>query len=214
MVTPKRILILGASGGTGRELVRQALDAKFNVTAFVRDPARLPVSHSALSVLRGDVGDAASVSAAVQGHDAVVSALGVGKPLNPDPVVVDGIRHTLHAMQTQGVRRLVYLSFMGVTASRSDAGLLVRYVARHPLRHEIADHEAKESLINASDTDWTIVRAPKLTNGAATGRYRTGVTIAAQSIFPTLSRADVAGFMIRLLLEGAHVREAARILPQ
>jgi putative NADH-flavin reductase len=213
MVAPKRILILGASGGTGRALVRQALDANLGVTAFVRDPARLPVHHAALRVVRGDIGDASAVAAAIQGHDAVVSALGSTKPLSGDPVVIDGIRHTLHAMQKQGVRRLVYLSFMGVTQSRSDAGLLVRFVARHPLRHEIADHEAKEALISASDTDWTVVRAPKLTDGPATGNYRTGVAIAAQSIFPTLSRADVAGFMIRVLLERTHVREAARILP-
>ena len=212
-MTVSRILILGASGGTGRELVRQALDANLGVTAFVRDPARLAMSSPGLSIVSGDVGDAASIGAVVQGHDAVVSALGVGKPLRPDPVVVDGIRHTLRAMQQHGVRRLVYLSFMGVTQSRSGAGLLVRFVARHPLRHEIADHEAKESLISGSDTDWTIVRAPKLTNGAATGRYRIGVAIAARSVFPTLSRADVASFMIRVLLERSHVREAARILP-
>jgi putative NADH-flavin reductase len=212
-MTVKQVLILGASGGTGRELVRQALEANLSVTAFVRDPARLTVSHPRLAVVRGDIGDAAGVAAAVSGHDAIVSALGVGKPLSADPVVVDGIRHTVRAMQQHGVQRLVYLSFMGVTESRSDAGFLVRFVARHPLRHEIADHEAKESLIRGSNTDWTIVRAPKLTNGASTGRYRSGVSIAARSVFPTLSRADVASFMIRVLLERTHVREAARILP-
>ena len=208
-----RVLILGATGATGHELVRQALSSDFAVAAFARDPARLKITHPGLRIIQGNIGDAALVSEAVRGHDAVVSALGVGKPLNPDPVVVDGIRHTLHAMKQHGVRRLIYLSFMGVTESRSDAGFLVRYVARHPLRHEIADHETKEALIRASDTDWTIVRAPKLTNGPATASYRDGASIAARSIFPTLSRADVASFMIRQLADRTYLRMAPRVLP-
>jgi putative NADH-flavin reductase len=208
-----RVLILGASGATGHELVRRAPANDLGVTAFARDPSRVRVTHPSLHVVQGDVGDAARVSDAVRGHDAVVSALGVAKPLNADPIVVDGIRNTLRAMQEHGVRRLVYLSFIGVTDSRPDAGFLVRYVARHPLRHEIADHETKEALIRASDVDWTIVRAPKLTNGPATDAYRDGTAIAARSIFPTLSRADVAGFMLRQLADRAYVRMAPRVLP-
>jgi putative NADH-flavin reductase len=208
-----RVLILGASGATGHELVRQALARELEVTAFVRDPARLMVSAPALRVIQGDIGDSARVSEAVRGHDAVVSALGVGTPLKPDPVVVEGIRHTLAVMKEHGVRRLVYLSFIGVSESRADAGLLVRYVARHPLRHEIADHEIKEGLIRASDTDWTIVRAPKLTNGRPAAGYRDGESIAARSIFPTLSRADVAAFMLRQLADRTYVGKAPRILP-
>lgn len=208
-----RVLILGASGATGHELVKQALAQGFGVTAFVRDPRRLSVSGGTINVIRGDVGDAIRVMRAVAGHDAILCALGVGKPLEADPVVVSGIRHTLQAMREHHVRRLVYLSFIGVAESRSAAGLLIRYVARHPLRHEIADHEAKEDLIKASDTDWTIVRAPKLTNDAATGRYREGPGIAARSIFPKLSRADVASFMLRELTERKYVRMAPRVLP-
>lgn len=206
-----RVIVLGASGATGRGIVAAALRRGWAVTAFVRDPAKLGVAGAA--VVRGDVGDAAAVAKAIAGHDAVVSALGVGRPLKPDPVVVQGVHHIIEGMRQHGVRRLLYLSFIGVRASRAAAGFLIAHVARHPLRHEIADHELKEAAVERSDLDWTIVRPPKLTNGAATNRYRAGDDIVAGSFFPRLSRADVADFMIAELAEPRFVRRAVRLLP-
>jgi putative NADH-flavin reductase len=208
-----RVLILGATGATGLEVVRQALAQDLSVTAFVRNPARLTVAGPTLRVIQGDVADYAGVAGAVEGQDAVVSTLGVGKPLQSDPVVIDGIRHALRAMEDHSVPRLVYLSFIGVRESRAAAGPLIRYVARHPLRHEIGDHEKKEELIRASGCDWTIVRAPKLSNGRQTGQYREGEAIVATSVFPTLSRADVAAFILRQLSERTYVRQSPRVLP-
>ena len=208
-----KVLVLGASGATGRQVVRQAMERDLGVTAFVRDRARLPISDPALRVVQGDVGDYSAVADAVAGQDAVISTLGVSRPLHADPIVIDGIRHTLRAMEAQGVARLVYLSFIGVRESRSAAGPLIRFVARFPLRHEIADHERKEALIRASRCEWTIVRAPKLSNGEGTGRYRDGEDIVARSFFPVLSRADVAAFMLRQLRDRTYVGRAARILP-
>jgi putative NADH-flavin reductase len=208
-----RVLILGATGGTGRELVRQACDLGLMVTAFGRQVGRLPSAGGSLRIVQGDVGDATAVADAMEGQDAVLSALGVGKPLAKDAVVVNGIRNTLASMKTHGVRRLVYLSFIGVRDSRASAGPVVRYIARFPLRNEIADHEAKEALIAAGDTDWTIVRAPTLTNGATTGRYRDGESIAARSLLPMLSRGDVAHFMLNQLTDDRYVRRMPRVLP-
>jgi putative NADH-flavin reductase len=208
-----RVLVLGASGVTGREVVRQALAQQLNVTAFVRDPARLTVGGPMLRVVHGDVGDFAALAGAVEGQEAVVSTLGVSRPLHSDPVVVDGIRHTLRAMQEHGVSRLVYLSFIGVRDSRAAAGFVIRRIAKYPLRHEIADHEAKEALIRASRCDWTIVRAPKLSNGPPTGHYREGEDIVARSLFPLLPRADVAAFLLRQLHERTYIRKAPRLLP-
>jgi putative NADH-flavin reductase len=145
-----RVLVLGASGATGREVVRQALAQELSVTAFVRDPARLQVAGPTLRVVQGDVGDYAAVAGAVEGQEAVISTLGVSRPLHADPVVVEGIRHTLRAMEEHRVSRLVYLSFIGVRESRAAAGFAIRNIAKYPLRHEIADHEAKEALIRAN----------------------------------------------------------------
>ena len=209
-----RVLVFGASGATGQQLIAQGLERGLSITAFVRNPSKLGNTHSGLRVVQGDVGDAAAVSNAVKGHDAVVSTLGVGTPLRHDPVVIDGVRFIVRSMAEWNVKRMVYMSFIGVSDSRADAGFMVRYVARWPLRNEIRDHEIKEGLVSGSALDWTIVRPPTLTNGPKTGSYRAGADIAARSVLPTLSRADVADCILRELSAGAHLRTVVRLQPQ
>jgi len=153
------------------------------------------------------------VSASVMGHDAVISALGVGTPLKHDPAVITGIQHIVRAMHKAGVQRLIYLSFIGLPTSRVAAGPVLRYVAPIPLQHEIADHVAKEQIICTSPLDWTIVRAPNLTNGPLTSSYRSGETIMANTLLPRLSRADVADFMLGQLGDTQFVRKVVRVLP-
>ncbi|HWQ37912.1 MAG TPA: SDR family oxidoreductase [Burkholderiales bacterium] len=208
-----RLLVFGASGGTGRELVSQGLDRGLCVTAFVREPTRLAVRHANLRIVQGDVGERSSLDEAVAGQDVVISALGTGRALRHDPAVVQGIRNIIQVMHDHGVSRFIYLSFIGVAESRKEAGWMLRYVARWPLRNEIADHEAKEGLVRASRLDWTIVRAPKLTNGPYTGTYRVGECIAARSALPALSRADVADFMLSQIVDTNYVGRTPRLLP-
>jgi len=206
-----RLLVFGASGRTGQELVRQALERGHSVDAVVRLPSA-SADQPGLTVIQGDVTDNGLVDRVVPGHDAVVSTLGVGTPLKHDPGVIEGIGHIVRAMEAEGVRRLLYLSFIGVRESRRAVGVVLRYVVPIPLREEIADHEAKERLIKASSLDWTIVRPPKLTNGPWTGRYRAGETIRTRVPVPTLSRADTADFMLRELEHPAFVNGAPRLL--
>ena len=206
------LLIFGASGMTGVELVRQSLAQGHLVTAFVRVPARLKLENANLRIIQGDVRDYPTVDSAVKGHDAVISALGVSKKLSQDPIVVDGIRKIIKAMETNQVSRFVYLSFIGVTESRNDAGFLIRHLVSRIVHNEIADHELKEQLIRASRLDWTIVRPPKLTNGAQTHNYRSGEGIRTGVLFPTMSRANVADFMLRVLRDNAFVRKSPTIL--
>jgi len=205
------LLIFGASGKTGREVVREALARGHRVSAFARDPAKLGVVNPAVRPIRGDVADASAVAAAVPGHDAVVSTLGVGTPLQHDPGVIAGIEHILAAMQVAGLRRLIYQSFIGVHESRAAVGFVLRFIAPLPLRHEIADHETKEALIKASATDWTIVRPPKLTNGPRIA-YRAGENVTTWAPVPTLSRASVAHFIVNELEEPQYLRKAPRLL--
>ena len=206
-----RIVIFGASGGTGRELIAQALTARHEVTAFARNPARLAVDG--VRVVQGDVVNAAEVGRAIKGQDAVLSALGAATPFRRDPTLVLGVRHIIEAMQASGVRRLVYLSFLGVREGRLQLGALGRYVvAPLLLRHPVADHALKEELIEASGLDWIIVRPPRLTNGPRTGRYRHGTHIHATSMVPRISRADVAEFMLRQLVDDSYLRQAPAVM--
>ncbi|WP_167484212.1 NAD(P)-dependent oxidoreductase [Mesorhizobium tamadayense] len=209
-----RVLIFGASGATGRALVSAALAEGHTVTAFVRTPGKLAISHERLSVIIGDVADRQAVEGAIAGHDAVLSCLGVGVPLRHDAAVIAGIGFIVEAMQLTGPARLIYQSFLGVRDSRRQLGpLLGGIVVPLVLRHEVADHEAKERLIAQSSLDWTIVRPPKLGNGPATGRFRHGNGIQARSLLPTLARADVAAFMLGQVSDTTYSRKAVALLP-
>jgi putative NADH-flavin reductase len=107
-----KIVIFGASGATGTVLVAQALDAGHHVTAFVRTPSKLEITHTALQVVQGDVKDSAAVETAIVGNDVVLSALGVGRPLRHDPAVIEGIRNVTRVMEQSGPTRLIYQSFL------------------------------------------------------------------------------------------------------
>jgi putative NADH-flavin reductase len=206
------LLIFGASGGAGRHLVEQALAQRHGVTAFVRDPARLPLVHPDLQLLRGNVLDAGTVERAMAGRDAVLVALGAPSPVRRYPALTAGLRHIVGAMERAGVSRLVYLSFIGVHDSRRLGGFFIEHVASRLLRHSIADHEENEALIRRSRLDWTIVHAPKLTNGRRTGSYRHGEAIQARSPFPAISRADVADFMLAQLDDRTYVCKAVAVM--
>jgi len=207
-----KLLVFGASGKTGREVVRQALSRGFDVTAFVRDTARLPLAHANLRLVKGDITDPKAVARAIEGQTGVISTLGVGTPLRHDPVVIQGIRTIARAAEQASVERLVYMSFIGVSESRHAAGFLLKRLATTMLRQEVADHEIKEAAIVESFVDWTIVRAPMLTNGRLTASYRVGEDIRASSPLPLMSRADVADFMLRQLTDQSFIRKAVSIL--
>lgn len=207
-----KLLVFGASGKTGREVVRQALARGFDVTAFVRDTARLPLAHANLRLVKGDITDPKAVANVISGQTCVISTLGVGTPLRHDPNVIEGIRTIARAAEHASVERLVYMSFIGVSESRAAAGFLLKRLTTTLLRQEVADHEAKEAAVAESLVDWTIVRPPKLTNGRLTASYRVGEHIHARSPLPMMSRADVADFMLRQLTDQSFIRKAVSIL--
>jgi putative NADH-flavin reductase len=208
-----RVLVFGASGGTGRELVTQALAQGRQVTAFVRNPARLSVQSSELRLAQGDVTDMAAVERAIQGQDAVLCALGAASPLRRDRTLIEGVQHIVDAMTRYGTRRLVYLSFLGVLQGRAQLSFIGRtVVAPLLLRNVVADHEAKERIIQQSGLEWVIVRPPRLTNGPRRGTFRHGLDIRATSMIPTISRADVADFMLRQIDDNRYVHRPTAIM--
>lgn len=194
------VLVFGASGATGREVVKQALDRGYSVAAFVRHPDKFDVKHPHLAVIVGDVTEYASVERAVAGRDAVVSALGAGNSLRSHPALTDGIGNIIRAMDHAGVRRFVYLSMLGIGDSRKQLGLIDRYiVVPLLLRNVLTDHAKQEKLIVQSTLDWVIVRPPRLTNGPYTGRYQSGNDITKRTLLASISRADVADFIVNQL---------------
>lgn len=201
---PTRLFILGATGGTGRSLVSQALQRGHSVTAFVRSPQKLAAPRDRLTVVRGDPADAGALRASVVGHDAVLSALGP-PGVGPTTIVADAARATVAAMREAGVRRLLVV---GVAVLFEDAGLFGAILRRSLLRNVAKDSAEMESIVTASSLDWTIARPPRLTNGPLTGRY----SVADGRLPPgagggaKISRADVAHFLLDEVARGEHLR--------
>ncbi len=207
------LTIFGATGATGTSLTGQALAAGHDVTVIVRDPARLAVpAHARLKIITADVMDPASIAPAMEGADAVISAVGP-RGTGPTTVIGDSVRSIVAAMEKTGVKRFVQVSGSIVADEGESPYLryLIKPVARRTfLRHVAADMRAGEDEIRRSDLDWTIVRPPALNDKAGTGTYRTAIDRNLPHGF-SVSRADLAACMLRLLDDPAVVRRHVAI---
>jgi putative NADH-flavin reductase len=198
-----KILIFGATGTVGRELVTQGLEMGHTVTAFARDPSKLAISHANLEIIEGGVMDSAVVDPAVAGHDAVLVALGAG---SKGQVRSTGTRNIIQAMQKSGTRRLVCLSTLGVGDSRGNLNFLWKYIMFGMLlRAAYADHVTQENEVIRSGLDWTIVRPSAYTDGERTGNYRHGFSANEKGLKLKISRADVADFVLTQLADDSYI---------
>ena len=206
---PVRLLIVGATGGTGRQLVAQALERGFAVTALVRDPSRMKTSHPQLTVVRGDVLDEGSVDAAMRGQEAVLSALGHRRYFSPTRILSEGTRNILRAMEAHGVSRFVCETSLGIGDSAGRMGLYYTFFTIPVvLPFYFWDKTRQERIIAESSVTWTIVRPGVLTNGEKRGRYRHGSRIGSFLWTVRISRADVADFMLNQLESDMYLRTA------
>ncbi len=206
------ILIIGATGGTGRELVTQALAQGHHVTAFVRNPPQITLTHERLAVVKGDVLDYATVGLAVQGKDAVVCALGHKRWFVPSTILSKGTGNVIRAMEKHGVRRLVCETSLGVGDSVGRLGLYYTlFVIPVIVFFYFRDKGRQERLIRKSNLDWIIVRPGQLTNGSQRGTYRHGENIGSFITTVRISRADVAEFMLKQLSEDTYLRKSPAV---
>lgn len=195
------IAVFGATGGTGRQIVKQALAAGHQVTAVVRTPSAFEMRHEHLEVQRGDVMNPTSLASSLSNQGAVLSALGVGSSLQPTTLYSTGTRHVLQTMKAVGVRRFIGVSAGGFVTDPNDSFLLKRVVKpilKRILKNPYDDMKRMEADVERSDLDWTIIRPARLNDGPHTGQYR----IALNGNVPggwTISRADVADFMVKHL---------------
>jgi putative NADH-flavin reductase len=195
-----KLLILGATGGTGREIVTQALAAGHEVTTLVRDRSRMRLDDPHLTVV--DTGDVAAegpaLTRAMRGQDAVISALGRGKTFASDDLMRRSVPRIIQAMQATDVRRLIFTSALGVGDSFTDSPLLPKLFFVTLLRNIYADKLAGDRLIRSSGLQWTIVQPAQLTEGPLTKVYRSGEHLELTGM-PAISRADTAHFIVNCL---------------
>jgi len=192
-----QLLILGATGPTGRNLLGQALDAGHDVTALVRKANRLTVEHPRLATVIGDATDLEVLKTAGRGKDAVLSALGAGNSLHSD-IASRAMTALIPALKAQGVKRIILLSSFGVGESFKQASRMQKLAYTTLLRRIFADKAKADAMLRDSGLDWTLVYPTLLTNGPRTGNIRAGERLVMKGM-ARISRADVADFMLAQL---------------
>jgi len=203
-----RLAIFGATGGTGLELTRQALERGHNVRVLVRNPSRLPLVSPDIRLVLGSVLDHESVHKTVLGVDAVLSCLGQRNLLRNTRLCSVGTRLIMDVMKEHGVRRFVVESAFGAGESLAVANIMERLLFTTLLWAPYEDKNLLEPEVKASGLEWTILRPTALTNGRQTGRYAVCPGRPATS---RVARADVAAAMLRAVEERLWVGEAPTV---
>src|SRR4029077_5505848 len=180
-------VVLGATGGTGRLVVEQALAAGHTVTALVRSPEKLAIRNSNLHVVIGQATDPSAVARALDGADALISTLGGG-----GSVISDSTRAIVEAAQRAGVSRVVLLSSFLVERDRFNP--VTRLLTGVAMGSMIKDKSAGEKALRESNLDWTIVYASSLTDEPAGGHVAVLAETGRWTLSHRIARADVAAW--------------------
>lgn len=207
----RNLLVLGATGGTGRQVVEQAVERGHQVTAFMRNPEKLGPIAGRIRVVRGSLPqDRDALIGALRGQDAVISALGAGNSLRPHGLIERSMPAIVQAMEASGVQRLIFTSSFGVGGTARAVPTGPRILIALFLRGIYADKQAGEEILRRSSLDWTLVYPVTLTGGARTGRYRAGEDLALSG-FPRISRADLADFLLSQVDDERYLRKGVLV---
>lgn len=190
-----KIIVFGATGGVGQQVVTQALEKGIEVTAFVRTPSKMKTTNASLQIVQGDAFNKEEVAAAIAGHDAVVSCLGSSQGMKKSTELAEMTKNIVDSMQTHHMQRIVYVASAGI--HKEIPGMSGKIVMML-LKNALIDHRNAVDYIQANELNFTIARPMSLTNEAFTGTYRES-TNAVPEKSRSISRADVAHFIVKAL---------------
>jgi putative NADH-flavin reductase len=208
----KKIAVFGATGDTGEQIVEQALQAGYEVVAYARNPSKLNVSNEHLTVIQGELSDAALIETALRGTSAVLSALGPRGGSKNKPLT-QGMQNIIGAMKKQGVRRIIITSTLSAKDIKDKPSLRTKAMVNLV---KITMHAAYEDIVNAaeivraSDLEWIILRLALLNNKPKSGKVKAGY-VGTGEVGAQISRADIAGFMLKQIEDTKYLREAPAI---
>ena len=206
------ILIIGSTGGTGKQLVSQALDRDHSVTAFARKASKIKITHENLKVIEGDVLDVDSLNKAIAGQDAVLCALGHKRWFYPTKILSKGTKNIIDEMEKNNVKRFICETSLGLGKSVGKMGLYYTFfVIPIILPFYFWDKRKQESVVQLSSLDWTIIRPGALNNRKPRGKYRHGLNVGNWFYTVGISRADVADFMLNQLEDKKYFHSAAGV---
>ncbi|MGA7839095.1 MAG: SDR family oxidoreductase [Ignavibacteriaceae bacterium] len=207
-----KILIIGATGGTGKELVKQALGKNYAVTALVRNPKNLNIKDNNLNILKGDILDPAIVNKAVNDQDCVISALGHKKWFRPTNILSEGTKNIITSMNKYNVSRFICETSLSVSSSFGKMGLYYTFFTIPIiLQFYFWDKYRQEKIIKESSVDWTIVQPGALNNRKPKGKWKEGDKVGNYLWTVGISRADVADFMLSQIDDKRYIRETVGI---
>lgn len=204
-----KIAICGATGKTGIECIKQALDHGHEVTVMVRDPKRLPTFTKPITVFTGDFNNLDTVKSTIQGQDAVICTLGAKELYKNSGIRARGTRAIIETMKEVGVKRLVVMSSMGIGESWKQLSLFSKALFILVMPAARQDHEAQEQAVRASALDWTIIRPSGLTDVPHVSSYEIGVDLSPKT--SRISRANVADLILKVIESNSHIHKAITI---
>lgn len=196
-----RVLIIGANGGIGRQCVDLALAEGHLVTAVLRNPAKLTLTHPNLQIVQGDITNPATFAKHLNNQDAIISAIGVSGGFGgdkPTTLYSQGAATILQEMKSSTATRVFFISASAIETSPVIpffVRLISKYIIQRLLSNMYDDLRRMENIVKESDANWTIIRPPQLTDKPATVNYRIAINTFLKNCLK-ISRADVAHFMI------------------
>jgi putative NADH-flavin reductase len=203
-----KVLIVGAAGKTGRAVVKRAMQQGHQVTAFVHSDAGS--ADPGVEVRTGDASDMAAMEGAIMGQDAVIDTVGGKTPYKHTTLETSVAATIVGAMQRHGVRRLVVTSMVGEGDSAANTPFYLKIMLATFLRGATPDKANMESTVSASDLDWVITRPAILTEKPATGDVRI-FSADSRDVAHSITRADLAAFLVAQLTSDDHLRQAVTI---
>lgn len=209
-----RVTVFGATGKIGRLVVAQLADEGHDVTAFVRNPAKLDRTHAQLTVRVGQLADVAAVQQAIDGADAVISALGPSlKPVAAGTPLTEGTRNIVAAVQRAGVRRFIGLATPSVSDVRdlpTLQGRIIPLMAKTMFPRALVEVIGMSAAVTGSGLDWTLARITNPTGRPAKGTLRAGF-LGRDKIRWAMTRADIAAFLVSQLADHTYLEAAPAI---
>lgn len=204
-----KLLIIGGTGGTGKELIKQALEQGYNLTALVRNPEKVEITDPKLTVIKGNILDFHKVQEVVAGQDAVLSALGHKRFFIKTNILSEGTKNIIQAMEKHKVKRFICVTSLGINDSRFKLGLYYTlFVVPFIIYFYFLDKAKQEKLIRSSSLNWTIVRPGQLTKGRKGGKYKHGANVGNYILTKMISRADVAHFILCQLNDPTYLKKS------
>lgn len=208
-----KLAIIGGTGKTGNELLKQGLEAGHHITALVRNPKKVKIQHPNLKVIQGNVLNITDLEGIFKGKEAVLSALGHKRFFGPSNILSQGTKNILQAMNTSAVSKFICITSMGINDNRFKLGLYYTlFVIPFIVFFYFRDKAKQERLIMASDLNWTVVRPGQMTNGKKRMQYKQGANLGSYILTKMISRADVAHFMLSQINSPTYYQKAVCIV--